>query len=296
VSDRRSHRRFASDSVPLADLARVLSVIAERADGRFCYPSAGSAYPIQTYLHVRPDAVAGLAPGMYYLHPLNGDLRLVAPDATWTTDLHHPANHAIAAAARFAVYLVADLDAIEPMYGPLARDLCLVEAGYIGQALMLAASAAGLGLCPVGALDFARLRPLLGVGSRHEFVHALLGGKPAPIPIDAPAPIAAGYGDVVAALTRFWCDALKVTTVAADRNIFEAGGDSFSVIAVTRRVREELGLECTATDLFAYPTISRLAARLTADTPPPNPAATPPPAATRRDRRAAFRRADRPHR
>ncbi|MGL6096335.1 MAG: amino acid adenylation domain-containing protein, partial [Fimbriiglobus sp.] len=48
VSERRSHRRFASDPVPLADLARVLAVLAERPDGRFCYPSAGSAYPVQT--------------------------------------------------------------------------------------------------------------------------------------------------------------------------------------------------------------------------------------------------------
>ncbi len=298
VADRRSHRRFAAEPVALADLARVLAVLAEGPDGRPGYPSAGSTYPVQAYLHARPGGVTGLAPGVYYV-PLQGrDLQPVSPGASWPSDLHHAANRDVAAAARFAVYLVADLAAIEPLYGSLSGDLCLVEAGYIGHALMHAATGAGLGLCPVGALDFAPLRSILGVGPRHEFVHALLGGKPAPVPEVACEP-ATRREEVTAAIARFWGDALRTAAVPTDRNIFEAGGDSFTVIAVTRRIREELGLPCTATDLFAYPTIARLAAHLTAGPPAgadPPPPTVPTPAATRRDRRAAFRRADRPHR
>src|SRR5439155_6773572 len=57
-----------------------------------------------------------------------------------------------------------------------ARDFCLLEAGYMSQLLMSGAPA-GLGLCPVGWLDFDRIQSLFALEPSHCFLHALLGGR-----------------------------------------------------------------------------------------------------------------------
>ncbi len=68
------------------------------------------------------------------------------------------------------------MGAIEPLYGELARDFCLIEAGAICQLLMTAAPAQQIGLCPVGALDFAPLRAGFLLDESHMLLHSLLGG------------------------------------------------------------------------------------------------------------------------
>ncbi len=33
---------------------------------KYRYPSAGSLYPVQSYLHIKPNRIAGLAASFYY--------------------------------------------------------------------------------------------------------------------------------------------------------------------------------------------------------------------------------------
>jgi acyl carrier protein len=63
-----------------------------------------------------------------------------------------------------------------PLYGDLARDFCLLEAGYIGQLLMTASPAQRIGLCPIGAMDFEAIRPRFALDKDHVFLHAFVGG------------------------------------------------------------------------------------------------------------------------
>lgn len=89
----------------------------------------------------------------------------------------------MAAEAAFSIYLVADVAAVRAFYGAVAREFCLLEAGYIGQALMIEAEARGLGLCAIGAMDSAAAAAAMQLGEGLEIVHSFVGG----IPLAAPA-------------------------------------------------------------------------------------------------------------
>ncbi|MGW6390359.1 amino acid adenylation domain-containing protein [Streptomyces sp. NPDC055103] len=178
-SRRRSERAFVAEPIGLADLADCLDVLRQdEVDGlpRCRYPSGGGLYPVQTYLHVKAGAVAGLPAGTYYHDPRENALVTLDEGATLDAGIHAAHNRAVFEDAGFSVFLVADLDAIEPLYGSIARDLCLLEAGYMGQLLMERAARTDIGLCPIGALSFDPVRPLLALGERHMLVHSLLGG------------------------------------------------------------------------------------------------------------------------
>jgi SagB-type dehydrogenase family enzyme len=181
---RRSVRDFLADPVPLAELAGLLSALLQiRLDGsplpKYRYPSGGSLYPVQTYVHVKPGRIEGLDGGVYYFEPRTHRLVLLTAGAEIDREVHGEINRPIFDGAAFSFYLVADLAAIAPLYGEGSRDLCLLEAGYMGQLLMETAPAYGIGLCPLGGLDFDRVRPLLALGDEHLLVHSFLGGPAA---------------------------------------------------------------------------------------------------------------------
>jgi epothilone synthetase B len=192
---RRSHRHFARAPFALDRLAHLLGALRGRAVdagplAKFAYPSAGHLYPVQTYVHVKGDRIDGLERGLYYYHPKEHQLARLGGGVELDPSLHVPPNRDIAERAAFAIYLVAALDAIEPLYGDLARHFCALEAGYMGQLLMTAARDLELGLCPVGAIEFAPLRAPLRLGDNDVLVHTMLGGWVDAIAdaiVDAPA-------------------------------------------------------------------------------------------------------------
>ena len=68
------------------------------------------------------------------------------------------------------------------MYGDLADDFCLLEAGYMGQLLMTQAPAYELGLCPIGGFTIAAaLQTALGLDDSYRLLHTLAGGRIDPV-------------------------------------------------------------------------------------------------------------------
>jgi nonribosomal peptide synthetase protein BlmIII len=185
-------RAFSPDPVPATTVGALLAVLGEAAPPngaahgapKFGYPSAGSLYPVQVYVTVGEGRVAGLAPGAYYYHPARHQLLPVATATAVEADDHAWVNRAAFRSSAFGVLLVARYDAIAPLYGNRSRDYCLIEAGAMCQLLMTAAADLGLGLCPVGEMDFARARDHLRLGDQAELVHSLLGGRPDPAAAD----------------------------------------------------------------------------------------------------------------
>jgi len=53
----------------------------------------------------------------------------------------------------------------------------MLEAGYMSQLMMALAPAAGIGLCPIGALHFERIRGLFLLEPNHIYLHSLIGGR-----------------------------------------------------------------------------------------------------------------------
>jgi epothilone synthetase B len=190
---RRSCRNFLPGPVPFRDFSKFMSCIFEmQLDDSVLpkrkYPSAGSLYPVRTYVYIAPDRVECLPEGTYFYDPQTHRLELLSTSARLDRSVHAPPNQSIFDQSAFCLFLIGDLSAITPMYGELARDFCMLEAGYIGQLMMTSAPAAGIGLCPIGALDFQRTRDLFLLKENHIFLHGLLGG-----PVDASLPRVAPF-------------------------------------------------------------------------------------------------------
>jgi amino acid adenylation domain-containing protein len=179
---RRSQRTFPAEPVPLSAVDHLLQsllpiALESQPLPKYRYPSAGNLHPVQVYLYCKPGRVQGLAGGAYYYHPQNHSLVLLSADAVLGSELHAPVNRALAEEAAFTLFLIGNLDAIDPVYGESARDFCLLEAGYISQLLMTQAAESGIGLCPIGRLDFAPARHFFALRESHILLHALAAGS-----------------------------------------------------------------------------------------------------------------------
>ena len=63
-------------------------------------------------------------------------------------------------------------------------------------------------------------------------------------------------------LAQIWRSLLQREAIRIDDNFFEVGGHSLLVVNAQIQIRQQLGMELTLMDLFRYPTIRTLAARI----------------------------------
>lgn len=178
---RQSYRQFQDESISLEMFSQFLSCLLQMQleDSplpKYRYPSAGSLYPVQTYLYVKHNRIAGLAAGYYYYHPAEHNLILLSTEASILGNIYG-GNQLIFEQSAFSLFLIGQLSAIAPMYGELAKDFCLLEAGYIGQLLMNSAPEHQIGLCPIGYLEFEKFQTMFGLESGQILLHSFLGGK-----------------------------------------------------------------------------------------------------------------------
>ena len=177
---RQSFRQFLQTPIALNAFSQWLSSLkalplAESPLPKYRYASAGSLYPVQTYLYVRPQRVEGLEAGFYYYHSAEHRLvRLESEDVD--LDALYGRNRQIFEQAAFALFLVGQMAAIAPLYPDQARDFCLLEAGYMSQLLMETAPAVDLGLCPLGQFGVEPLQQALALEAGQEILHGLAGG------------------------------------------------------------------------------------------------------------------------
>jgi amino acid adenylation domain-containing protein len=196
---RRSYRRYLPQPVALAQFGRLLShlqPISLESNHKYLYASAGSLYPVQTYLHVQPEGVEQLEAGTYYYHPVHHRLVSLAPGALLDRTIHDPfVNRPIFDQAAFSIFLVAQMAAITPLYGENSLHFATLEAGLMAQLLEMTAPACQIGLCQIGSVEFERVRHLFVLNDGHVLVHSMLGGRIDPDQIDDWAPaVTASYG------------------------------------------------------------------------------------------------------
>jgi thioesterase domain-containing protein len=75
----------------------------------------------------------------------------------------------------------------------------------------------------------------------------------------------APVGEVEQALAAIWAELLGVERVGRWDNFFELGGHSLLAVRVISQVRQVLNAEVVLADVFSYPTVQSLAARLAGD-------------------------------
>ncbi|HTN92143.1 MAG TPA: amino acid adenylation domain-containing protein [Sorangium sp.] len=206
---RRSYRQFGSEPIAFERLARFLRQLSPvRLPGyplaKQLYSSAGNLYPVHAYLYVKPDRVERVPGGTYYFHPEREQLVTIQLGAHIDRSVHGGPNGQAFDSSAFSVYLVADLGAIEPVYGSRARDLCLMEAGILAHLLESTAPDHQIGLCQTGGFDFAQVAHLFQVGPRYEYLHGLVGGaiSASDTTVEALARESAALGAMVDAASR----------------------------------------------------------------------------------------------
>ncbi|MCC5667070.1 amino acid adenylation domain-containing protein [Nostoc sp. CHAB 5784] len=177
---RQSYRQFLEQSVSLNSLGEFLECLRSQQLlnsplPKYRYASAGSLYPVQTYIYIKPNRVQNLAAGIYYYHPQQHQLIHLSNSAKVDSGIYG-INQGIFDQAAFALFLIGEMQAIAPIYGDKSRDFCLLEAGYISQLLMETAPDYDLGLCPIGALEFDVIRENFALHEEHILLHSFVGG------------------------------------------------------------------------------------------------------------------------
>ncbi len=162
INERMSIRSYKDTPLTLKEVSQLLwasqGIV---ASGRRASPSAGATYPLEIFLVA--GKVEGLKPGLYkYInkeHSLElikeGDLRPALSAAALGQDtlLKAPAT----------LVVTAVFERTRARYGARAERYVHMEAGHVGENIMLQATALGLGTVPVGAFVDSEVKKLLGV-------------------------------------------------------------------------------------------------------------------------------------
>ncbi|MFK3789065.1 amino acid adenylation domain-containing protein [Pseudomonas piscis] len=177
----------------LGQLLSLLREVSLQGQGKYLYSSAGGLNAIQCYLYVAQGRVEGLPGGAWYYQPrLNRLLPVSVPARDVPQDPR-------LAGADFALFLVAEMAAIEPIYNHAAPALLVLEAGYIEQLLLSRQAGLGLALAPVQGFEVAPLRQLFALQPSHRVLHCLVQGGSAASASLVPG---AGFGDFLSASTN----------------------------------------------------------------------------------------------
>lgn len=123
-------------------------------------PSAGARHPLETYLFV--NRVEGLQKGIYHYISEEHSLEMVFAGDYDTELLEAVCGQKFAVQAQVLFAWSAVPYRTEWRYGMKAMKYILLDAGHTCENLYLAATAAGLGCCAIGAYDQECIDELLG--------------------------------------------------------------------------------------------------------------------------------------
>jgi SagB-type dehydrogenase family enzyme len=168
IDQRRSLRDYADRALTTTELSWLLGAATgiTGPGGLRAAPSAGAQYPIETY--VVAARVEDIEPGIYHYAPANHALERVR-GGTFGGDLVIAGlGQEFLGQAPVVLVLSAIFQRLRWRYRERAYRYALLEAGHIGQNVYLAAEAAGLGACAVGAFFDDAINGLLEVDGVEE--------------------------------------------------------------------------------------------------------------------------------
>jgi SagB-type dehydrogenase family enzyme len=178
LATRRSVREYRPEPLTLAEAAQLLwsaqGVLT--ADGKRTAPSAGSTYPLETYIVA--GNVTGLAPGVYHYQPGRHELaRVVAGDLRADLAAVSMKQECVRQSAVSIVFATV-VARTAAKYGAIAEAYVDMEAGHAAQNLSLQAVALGLGSVMIGAIDEKAMVALLQLPPDHRPRYYAAVGRP----------------------------------------------------------------------------------------------------------------------
>jgi len=170
ISDRRSTRNF--DFNPISPKA--LSTLCWAGQGITspkgyrAAPSAGALYPIFLYVALGENSVKGMDAGVYLYHPREHVLEQVA-DGDLRRELAGAALGQMWMSEATAMFMIAaDYSRTTKKYGKRGIRYVHIEAGHVGQDILLETVALGLGACPVGAFNDKTVKETANLRGPHK--------------------------------------------------------------------------------------------------------------------------------
>jgi SagB-type dehydrogenase family enzyme len=171
ISSRRSATTFSGKQISREQLSFILRVsagITEVGRALRAHPSGGALYPLELY--VAALAVADVECGLYhyavYQHALekmrSGDLREQCAES-----LH--AEHLVEASS-VVLIISCIFHRTEIKYGERGYRLMLLEAGHLGQNILLSATSLGVAAVPLGGFLDDEVNRMLGIDGIEETV------------------------------------------------------------------------------------------------------------------------------
>ena len=171
IKQRRTVRRYKPKALELAQLSQLVwsaQGVTDSGGFKRAAPSAGALYPMDLYAVVGQDGVNTLQAGVY--HYETGAHRVLQMSAQDVRDRVARACLAQMWMARAPLNLVitAEYRRITGKYRQRGIRYAMIEAGHIGQNLMLQAEALGLKAGIVGAFHDKDLIRILKLPQSHE--------------------------------------------------------------------------------------------------------------------------------
>jgi SagB-type dehydrogenase family enzyme len=177
VGARRSQRMFATEGIAADQLATLLHAAygvthvleSPQGDGALplrAVPSGGALYPLELY--VAALRVGGLEAGLYHFDPLQRALETVRVGLTPEELASLSTYPEIVSPCAVLLVIAAVFGRTRFKYGLRGYRFALLEAGHVGQNVVLAATALGLGSVPLGGFYDRPTDELLGLDGVNE--------------------------------------------------------------------------------------------------------------------------------
>jgi SagB-type dehydrogenase family enzyme len=171
-------KRFTNKKMKLEEFSSVFdSLMAKQIEElplpKYYYPSAGSLYPVQTYVCVEPGMIDEIEAGCYYYNPQEHRLELLN---TYNRIGKRGMTNDRVNQYSFTLHLISNLNAIRPMYGELSETFSYQEAGYMAN-LLLTSCRHEIGLDSNIAINEDELSICFNLSSAHLHLQSFTGGK-----------------------------------------------------------------------------------------------------------------------
>lgn len=165
---RRSSRDFSATTIGVRPLATLLDAACGVRSGRRTIPSGGALYPLELFVVAR--RVAGLRRGVFRYDAELHVLERHSSCDPWPMFLEASPVPELVEDAAAALLVLAVFGRTRFKYGVRGYRFALLEAGHLGQNVVLAAAALGIAALPFGGYYDARLDELAGVDGVEEAV------------------------------------------------------------------------------------------------------------------------------
>jgi SagB-type dehydrogenase family enzyme len=170
---RRSQREFAPKPLPLVELGQLAWAaqgVTEPKLGLRTAPSAGALYPLELYFFTADGVLHYLPAEHAFERKGDRDQRSALSDAAL--------SQSSVRLAACDVVIASVTDRTREKYGDRASLYVALEAGHVGQNLLLQATARGLVGVPIGAFDGSAVSKVLGLGQGEEPLYIIALGYP----------------------------------------------------------------------------------------------------------------------